>query len=72
MQSANVVYVVGPDNKVALRSVTLAERVNQDYIVTEGVKAGDRVIVEGLQKARPGTTVNVSERPLTTESAKGA
>jgi membrane fusion protein (multidrug efflux system) len=72
MQSANVVYVVGPDNKVALRSVTLGDRVNQDYIVTEGVKAGDRVIVEGLQKARPGSTVNVSERPLTKESAKGA
>ena len=42
MQSANVVYVVGDDNKVALRTVTLGDRVGQDYIVTEGVKAGER------------------------------
>jgi membrane fusion protein (multidrug efflux system) len=55
MQSANVVYVVGENNKVALRTVTLGERVGQDYIVTEGLKAGERVIVEGIQKARPGS-----------------
>jgi membrane fusion protein (multidrug efflux system) len=74
MQSANVVYVVGADKKVALRSVTLAERVGQDYIVTDGVKAGDRVIVEGIQKARPGSMVNASERPVSSESPakKGA
>ena len=61
MQSANVVYVVGDNNKVALRSVMLGERVGADYIVTEGVKAGERVIVEGIQKARPGSTVNPTE-----------
>jgi membrane fusion protein (multidrug efflux system) len=69
MQSADVVYVVGDQNKVALRSITLGERVGQDYIVTEGVKAGDRIIVEGVQKARPGATVNPSDRPLTAETA---
>ena len=62
MQSANVVYVVGENNKVALRSVTLGERVGPDYIVTEGVKVGERVIVEGIQKARPGGTVKAAER----------
>ena len=36
MQSANVVYVVGDNNKVALRSVTLGDRVGSDYIVTDG------------------------------------
>jgi membrane fusion protein (multidrug efflux system) len=75
MQSANVVYVVGSDNKVALRSVTLGERVDQNYIVTDGVKAGERVIIEGIQKARPGSTVNASERPVSSESGaakKGA
>ena len=49
------------NNKVALRSVILGERVGADYIVTDGVKAGERVIVEGLQKARPGSTVNPTE-----------
>ena len=67
MQSAKVVYVVGSDNKVALRSVTLGPRVGSDYIVTEGVKSGERIIVEGLQKVRPGDTVNPTEQPLTTE-----
>jgi membrane fusion protein (multidrug efflux system) len=71
MQSANVVYVVGPNNKVALRTVTVGERVGQDYIVLDGVKAGERIIVEGLQKARPGATVNPTERPMTAEP-KGA
>jgi membrane fusion protein (multidrug efflux system) len=69
MQSATVVYVVGDDNKVALRSVTLGDRVGQDYVVTEGVKAGERIIIEGLQKARPGATVNPSEQPASNERA---
>ena len=75
MQSAQVVYVVGSDNKVALRTVTLGDRVGPDYIVIEGVKAGDRIVVEGIQKARPGTVVNPVAQPMTaekTEERKGA
>ena len=74
MQSANVVYVVGDANKVALRTVTLGERVGQDYIVTDGVKAGERIIVEGIQKARPGSTVTVSDKPVSSDDTakKGA
>jgi membrane fusion protein (multidrug efflux system) len=71
MQSTNVVYVVGADKKVALRSVTLGDRVGTDYIVTDGLKAGERVIVEGIQKARPGSTVNAAESPLTSEGKEG-
>jgi membrane fusion protein (multidrug efflux system) len=67
MQSAKVVYVVGADNKVVLRSVTLAQRVGSDYIITDGVKEGERIIVEGLQKVRPGDTVNPTEQALTSE-----
>jgi membrane fusion protein, multidrug efflux system len=69
MQSAKVVYVLGPDNKVALRTIVLGQRVGQDYIVTEGVKGGERIIVEGLQKVRPGDTVNPTDQPLTSENA---
>ena len=69
MQSANVVYVVGDNKKVSLRTVTLGDRVDQDYIVTDGIKAGERVIVEGIQKARPGSTVNPQERPASAETA---
>jgi membrane fusion protein, multidrug efflux system len=75
LQSAKVVYLVGPENKVQIRSVTLGERVGPDYIVTEGLKAGDRIITEGIQKVRPGTVVQPTDRPMTQESAdanKGA
>jgi membrane fusion protein (multidrug efflux system) len=67
MQSAKIVYVVGNENKVALRSVTLGDRVGSDYIVTEGVKAGERVVVEGIQKVRPGAIVTPSDHPITSE-----
>lgn len=69
MQSTNVVYVVGDQNKVALRSVTLGDRVGEDYVVTEGVKPGERIIVEGIQKARPGATVNPTDRAMSAETA---
>jgi len=69
IQSTKVVYVVGADNKVALRSVTLGDRVGQDFIITEGVKAGERIIVEGLQKARPGSSVNPTEHAASVETA---
>jgi membrane fusion protein (multidrug efflux system) len=72
MQSAKVVYVVGADNKVALRSIVLGQRVGSDYIVTEGVKGGERIIVEGLQKVRPGDTVNPTEQALTSEEGSPA
>jgi len=68
IQSTKVVYVVGAGNKVALRTVVLGDRVGQDYIVTEGVKAGERIIVEGLQKARPGATVNPADQPASSEN----
>jgi membrane fusion protein (multidrug efflux system) len=69
IQSTKVVLVVGAGNKVALRSVTLGDRVGQDYIITDGVKAGEKIIVEGLQKARPGAVVNPTEQPATAETA---
>ncbi len=51
--------VVGADNKVEARAVKLSNAVGDQWTVTEGLKAGDRVIVEGLQKIRPGAEVKV-------------
>jgi membrane fusion protein (multidrug efflux system) len=56
-QGTKIVFVVEGDDKVALRAVSLDERVGDFYIATKGVKAGDRVIVEGVQKVRPGMQV---------------
>jgi membrane fusion protein (multidrug efflux system) len=66
LQSANTVYVVNQENKVALRTVILGDRIGEDYIVTEGLKPGERIVVEGLQKVRPGSTVNPTA-PVTSE-----
>jgi membrane fusion protein, multidrug efflux system len=57
VQGAKSVLVVGADDKVALRSVSLNERVGDLIIVTRGLEPGERVIVEGLQKVRPGMQV---------------
>jgi membrane fusion protein (multidrug efflux system) len=55
------VAVVDQDNKVSIRPVKMGERIGAMWQVTEGVKAGDRVVVQGLQKAREGATVAVKE-----------
>ena len=51
------VVAVTPDNKVEILPVTVSSAVGNDWIVTSGLKAGDRVILEGLQKVQPGMTV---------------
>ena len=61
-QGAKTVLVVEEGDKVALRPVTLDERIGDLYIVTKGLKAGERVIVEGVQKVRPGMQVKPSTR----------
>ena len=52
-----VVLLVGAEEKVEPRLIKVVRTVGDDWLVSDGLKAGDRVIVEGLQKARPGTQV---------------
>ena len=49
---------MGSDNKVDIRPVKVAERVDNLWVIEEGLKPGERVVVEGVQKARQGMTVN--------------
>ncbi|SAL80032.1 HlyD family secretion protein [Caballeronia peredens] len=49
--------VVGKDNKVALRPLVTSATVGQSWVVESGLNAGDRVIVEGIDKVRPGMEV---------------
>lgn len=55
------VMVVDAAGKVAAQPVTTGDAVGTEWIVSQGLKAGDRVIVEGLQKAQPGGTVKPVE-----------
>jgi RND family efflux transporter MFP subunit len=58
LQNAKYVLVVDSDNKVSQRTIKVADRYEDSYIVTEGLKAGERVVTEGVQKVRPGMVVN--------------
>jgi membrane fusion protein (multidrug efflux system) len=53
--------VVGADNKVELRVLTTGPAIGTDWLVTDGLKDGDRLIVSGVQRARPGMLVTVKE-----------
>jgi RND family efflux transporter MFP subunit len=51
------VAVVGSDDKVEIRKVTVGERVGELWVITNGLKPGERVITEGIQKVGPGAPV---------------
>src|SRR6202000_2165948 len=56
-QSKRFVYVVGPGNKAVFREITLGQSVNGERVVTSGLKPGERVILDGLQRVMPGGQV---------------
>jgi len=58
LQGNYQVAVVGADKKIDIRTVKVGERVGAMLIVEEGLKPGDIVVVEGMQKVRPGALVN--------------
>ena len=57
MQGKFLLAVVGADNKVDVRPVVVGERVGSEWLIAQGLKAGEKVIAEGTQKVRPGMTV---------------
>lgn len=57
MQGSYQLAVVGKDNTVSLRAVKVSERIGSQWIISEGLQPGDRVIVEGIQKVKDGMTV---------------
>ncbi len=61
LQGSYQVAVVGNDDKVSIRSVKVGERVGTMWIIESGVKPGERVVVEGLQKVRDGSTVRLKQ-----------
>ncbi len=68
VQGKYMVAVVGADNKVDIRPVQTAERVESLWVILEGLKPGERVVVEGIQKVRPGMTV--TPKPFAETPAK--
>ena len=66
------VMVVTADNKVELRNVQLSRVVGSNWVVESGLTSGERVIVAGLQKVRPGAVVNPAEQGADAASAQAA
>src|SRR5207253_819403 len=61
LQGSYQVAVVDENNKVSIRPVKMGERMGALWEVTDGLKPGDKVVVQGVQKAREGATVTVKE-----------
>src|SRR6516225_7315404 len=65
--------VVGPDDKVELRPLQVDRAIGDQWVVNSGLVAGDRVIVEGIQSAKPGTKVVPEEyKPPTEKTVRQA
>ena len=62
--------VVGKDNKVDTRVVTTDRAIGDAWLVTNGLNEGDRVIVKGVQLAKPGTEVTPNEVKIDIPSAQ--
>jgi membrane fusion protein (multidrug efflux system) len=72
-QGGSFVLRIDQDKKVVRQTVQLGPQIGQDYVVEKGLSAGDRVIIEGIQKVHPGEVVNPVDAPAQpqNESASG-
>ena len=71
LQGAKTVLVVDDQNKVAVRTIKLGDKADKDVVVLDGLNPGERVIVEGMQKVRPGSQVNPSTADESTKLQGG-
>jgi membrane fusion protein (multidrug efflux system) len=60
LQGAKTVMVLDAQNRVSLRAVTVGDKSDSYFVVLQGLSPGERVVVEGMQKVRPGGVVKVS------------
>jgi membrane fusion protein (multidrug efflux system) len=72
LQGSYSVYVVGPDNKTQVREVKAGPKVGSFWLIREGLKPGEQVVYEGLQKVKDGTAVKpaVIEIPFPDDEKK--
>jgi membrane fusion protein (multidrug efflux system) len=71
-QGRATALVVGPDNKVALRTLQVQGTRGDQWLVQGGLGDGERVIVAGVQKVQPGAVVQPTEVPVATAAAPAA
>jgi membrane fusion protein (multidrug efflux system) len=69
LQGAKTVMVVDAQNKVQLRTIRVGDKAENYLIVLEGLNPGERVIIEGMQKARPGNEVKPQTQSVASDTA---
>lgn len=72
LQGKNFVWVIGADNKATQRAVKVGETIGESLLILEGLKAGERIITEGLQKVREGVPVQPKTAAQMAEAAAQA
>jgi membrane fusion protein (multidrug efflux system) len=74
LQGLYQVAVVGPDNKVEIRPVQTGDRIDSLWIIEKGLSPGERIVVEGIQKVKPGMVVDPkpAAEPATTPGTPAA
>jgi len=71
--NGHVVYVVSQEGKAEIRPVMVGKWVGEDWIITQGLKAGEQVVTDGFQRLAPGAPVKVvSAIPATDTEAPTA
>jgi len=70
-QGAQQIVVIGAGDKAEVRPVVMGERVGSRWVVMSGLKAGERIVVEGLQKVKNGGVVAPKPAPASSASPKG-
>jgi membrane fusion protein (multidrug efflux system) len=72
LQGTFNVYVVGQDSVVQVKTVKPGNRAGADWVIASGLEPADRIVVEGLQKVRPGVKVRpIAAKPVTPDSTTG-
>jgi membrane fusion protein (multidrug efflux system) len=69
LQGKNFVWVIGADNKATQRGVKVGETFGESVLIVEGVKAGERIVTEGMQKVREGVPVQPKTAAQMAEAA---
>lgn len=69
LQGTYNVFVVGADSIAQVRPIKPANRVGSNWVISEGLEPADRIVVEGLQKVRPGTKVRPTAAKTTAQDS---
>jgi membrane fusion protein (multidrug efflux system) len=72
LQGIYNVAVVGADDKIEMRAVEVSERIGSLWVIDSGLMAGERVVVDGLQKIRPGVQVEAEMVEIDSDGSPGA